>query len=254
MLETYTAELDSWKRKVIGCKRKNIPVPKVDDFVLYDDTKIKWSSTLKNHLEHEHVADFTKGTIRYSLYRPFTKTNLFLDKILTDRWGQFPSIFPTSETEKENRVICVNSGSSKTFHTLMVDLIPDLHLTGDSQCFPFYVYSADGKIRRENITDWALKTFQNYYDDKNITKWNIFYYTYGILHHPEYRSKYQEDLKRNHPGIPFAEDFRAFANAGKQLADLHVNYESVTKYEELTLKENPDKPLNWYVEKMTFPK
>ena len=253
-IETYTAELDRWKRQVIEWKRGNIPEPKVDDFVLYDDTKIKWSSTLKNHLEHEHVADFTKGTIRNSLYRPFTKTNLFLDKILTDRWGQFPSIYPTSEIETVNRVICVNSGSSKTFHTLMVDLIPDLHLTGDSQCFPFYVYSADGKIRRENITDWALKTFQNYYDDKNITKWDIFYYNYGILHHPDYRSKYQEDLKRNLPRIPFAEDFWAFAKPGKQLAELHVNYESVAKYEGLTLKENPDMQLNWNVEKMKLSK
>ena len=251
-IETYTAELDRWKHEVIEWKRGNVAEPKVDDFVLYDDTKIKWSSTLKDHLEREHIADFTEGVIRSSFYRPFTKTNLFLDKILTDRSGLFPTIFPTPEAETENRAICVNSGSVQSFCTLIIDGIPDLHFTGDSQCFPFYTYSRDGKIRRENLTDWALAAFQNHYGDDSISKWDIFYCNYGILHHPDYCVKYQENLKRSLPRIPFAENFWVFAEAGKQLADLHVNYESVTKYEGLTLKENPDTPLNWHVEKMAF--
>ena len=254
-IKTYKAEVDRWKRQVIEWKRGNVPEPKVDDFVEYNDTKIKWSRDLKKKLIGEKSTQYDDNRIRNSLYRPFTKSNLYLDRIMTDIVSLFPTIFPTSATENENRVICVVSGSTKPFHTLMVDVIPDLHLTGDSQCFPFYTYSKDSKIRYENITDWALKAFQNHYSDKNITKWDIFYYNYGILHHPDYRLKYQEDLKRNLPGVPFSQDvkdFRAFAEAGKQLADLHVNYESVTKYEELTLKENPDTPLNWRVEKMAF--
>ena len=246
--------MDRWKRQVSEWKRGNVPEPIVDDFVLYDDTKIKWSRDLKKKLTRGVIAEYANEKIRTSLYRPFTKSNLYLDRTMTDRVSPIPSIFPTPETENENKVICVNSGSTKPFHALMVDVIPDLHFTGDSQCFPFYTYSQDGKIRRENITDWALKTFQNTYGDNNITKWDIFYYTYGILYHPDYRAKYQENLKRNFPRIPFANDFWAFLKAGKQLADLHINYESMPKYAGLKFKETPDMPLDWRVEKMTLSK
>ena len=90
----------------------------------------------------------------------------------------------------------------------MSDLIPNLNLYGDpQQAFPFYIYSKDGKICRENITDWALKAFQTHCGDDSISKWDIFYYNYGILHHPDYRDKYREDLKRSLPRISLAEDF-----------------------------------------------
>ena len=135
----------------------------------------------------------------------------------------------------------------------MSDLIPNLNLYGDpQQSFSFYVYSEDGKIRSENITDWALKAFKTYYGDDNISKWDIFYYNYGILHHPDYRDKYREDLKCSLPRIPFAEDFWMFSEAGKQLADLHINYNSVPKYDKLTLKETPNMSLDWRIEKMKF--
>ena len=251
MIETYTAEVDRWKRQ-------KPPKPKVDDFVLYNDTQIKWSATLKRHLESGHTTKFTEGKIRFSLYRPFTKKELFLDKILIDRPGLFQTIFSTPETETENRVICVNITPEKSFTCLITDCVPNLVVTGGygspTQCFPFFTYSKDGKIRRENITDWALEAFQNHYGDDSISKWDIFYYNYGILHQPDYRDKYREDLKRNFPRIPFANDFWAFAKAGERLADLHINYESVPKYAGLALKETPNVPLDWRVEKMTFSK
>ena len=246
----YTAELDRWKHEMP-------PKPKIDDFILYDDTKIKWSSTLKKHLEKGRAPKSTEGEIRSSLYRPFTKKELFFDEILIDRLGLFQTIFPTPKTETENRVICVNSGSSKTFHTLMVGVIPDLHLTGDSQCFPFYTYTMDGTYRRENITDWALKEFQDYYGDENISKWDIFYYNYGILHHTDYRDKYQADLRDSLPHIPFVdgvENFWAFAKAGEQLGNLHINYDSAPKYDKLTYKETPNMSPDWSVEKMALSK
>ena len=83
------------------------------------------------------------------------------------------------------------------------------------QSFPFYVYNEDGSKRRENITDWGLKQFRNYYSDNTITKWDVFYYVYGLLHHPGYREKFADNLKRELPRIPFAPDFQAFASAGK---------------------------------------
>ena len=247
MIETYNAEVDRWIRQ-------ELPKPEIDDFVLNDATKIKWSRDLKKKLKGGISTEYANHKIRSSLYRPFTKTNLFLDKTLIDSPGQFPSIFPNPETETENRVICVGGYGRKEFAVLMSKLIPNLNLYGDpQQSFPFYTYNEDGTNRRENITDWALAEFQNQYDDNDITKWDIFYYIYGLLHHPDYHDKYREDLKRSFPHIPFTEDFWVFANAGKQLAHFHVNYESVPKYEGLTRKENPDMQLDWHVEKMKLP-
>ena len=251
MLETYEAELDRWRRQ-------KLPKLNVNDFVLYDDTKMKWSNTLKQHLERGNITQCAEKKIRCSLYRPFTKKELFFDNILIDRIGHFSTIFPTLETETENQVICLtDKGSEKPFMTLMSNQPTDLHVVGSgcgAQCFPFYTYSRDNKTRYENITGWALKKFQDNYGDDSISKWDIFYYNYGILHHPDYREKYREDLKRSMPRIPFADDFWAFAKAGAQLADLHINYESAPKYTGLTLKEKSNMPLDLRVEKMKLSK
>lgn len=258
MLGTYTAEVDRWKRQVIEWKRGNVPEPQVDDFVLSDATKIKWSRDLKKKLIRGKIAEYANHKIRESLYRPFTKTNLFLDKILIDTLGQFSTIFPSTESEIENRVICVSGiGNRKGFGCLAANKIPNLDLGFEKiQCFPFYTYEKDGTNRRENITDWALKAFQTYYGDDSINKWDIFYYNYGILHHPDYRDKYREDLKCSLSRIPFVkhEDFRAFSEVGKQLADLHINYESVPKYTGLMPKETPHMPLDLRVEQMKLSK
>lgn len=131
-------------------------------------------------------------------------------------------------------------------------LEPQHAMRSPIRCFPFYTYDEDGGNRLENITDWALKAFQNRYKDYGITKWDIFYYSYGILHHPCYRKKYQEDLKHSLPRFHFSDDFRRFSEAGKRLADLHINYESVPKYTGLMRKQTPNMPLDLYVEKMKF--
>ena len=137
----------------------------------------------------------------------------------------------------------------------MTQQLADVHLTGDSQCFPFYTYDEDGTNRQENITDWALSEFRtHYHDDDTITKWDIFHYIYGLLHHPVYREKYEMNLKRDLPHIPFAKDFWGFTDAGAQLANLHVNYESVPKYDKLRKVETPGMQVNWDVEKMKLSK
>jgi predicted helicase len=105
----------------------------------------------------------------------------------------------------------------------LVDVLPQ----SGSQCFPFYTYDEDGKNRHENITDWALEHFREHYGDTKITKWDIFYYVYGVLHHHEYRAKYAENLKRELPRIPWANDFWGFSKAGKELARLHIEYEAL---------------------------
>lgn len=84
---------------------------------------------------------------------------------------------------------------------------------------------------KDNITDWALEQYCSTYDDKTITKEDIFYYTYGILHHPSFRKKYQVFLVRGLPNIPMAPDFRAFERAGRELAKLHLNYDTCPRYD-----------------------
>ena len=165
-----------------------------------------------------------------------------------------PSIFPTPTTESENRAICVTAiGNKSPFQCIVTKQIPDLHLTGDSQCFSYYMYDEDGSNRRENITDWALDHFRSHYRDDKITKWDIFHYVYGVLHHPGYRERYQANLRRELPRIPFAPNFRAFAEAGAQLAATHVDYEEKSEYQ-LGQVEMPDTPLDWRVEKMRLSK
>ena len=251
MIENYNAEVDRWERRTD--RDANL-----DDFVVSDDLKIKWSRDLKVKLKRGTTAEYTESKVRTSIYRPFTKLNLYFDQTMDDVVSVFPSIFPTLETEKENRVIIVSDhGFRADFNTLIVNLIPDSHILAARdrfQCFPFYIYEEDGTNRLENITDWALTEFRAHYDDDTITKWDIFHYNYGLLHHPVYREKYEANLKRDLPHIPFVKEFWAFAEAGAQLADLHVNYESQPEYDKLKFIQNPDVPLNWRVEKMKLSK
>ena len=198
LIGTYNAEIDRWKR------RENRDA-NVDDFVIYDEAKIKWTDRLKQDLKRGKTANFSQEKAKTSLYRPFAKLNLYFDRMMNQRVYVFPSIFPISETEQENRVICVSGlGSNKPFQTLMASLIPCFDILEKTQCFPFYTYDEDGKNRRENITDWALEQFRTHYRDETITKWDIFHYVYGLLHHPDYRERYQANLKRDLPRLPYA--------------------------------------------------
>src|SRR6516165_10744160 len=148
----------------------------------------------------------------------------------------------------------------------------DIHVCASidaHQCFPFYVYDEDGGNRRENITDWALEQFRTHYGDAKITKWDIFYYVYGLLHHPGYRTKFADNLKRGLPRIPFAPEislaypngrgsprkneprpagsgFWAFDDAGRKLATLHLDYEKLEPWD-LRFIETEGIPLSYRV-------
>ena len=247
MIQIYNAEVARWEQRT----DRNADL---DDFVISDDTKIKWSRNLKRELRRNKIAEYTEHKVRNALYRPFTKSHLFFDRIMNNDVAIFPYIFPSSQAETENRVICVSGYGRKAFSVLMGQCILDENFYGDPhQCFPFYIYDEDGANRRENITDWALENFRTHYEDDTITKWDIFHYNYGLLHHPDYREKYEANLKRDLPHIPFAKDFWGFAEAGNRLAEIHVNYDSQPEYE-LNFIQNPDAHLDWRVEKMKFSK
>ena len=248
-IETYNGEIDRWKR----AKRPR----DIDNFVINDGSKLKWSSRLKETFARGLFANFEETKIRDALFRPFTKNFLFFDSVMNHRRAVFPDIFPNSAAEEENKVICLTGiGSEKPFMVLVGNRLLDYHFVGAgavTQSFPFYVYNEDGSKRRENITDWGLKQFRNYYSDNTITKWDVFYYVYGLLHHPGYREKFADNLKRELPRIPFAPDFQAFTSAGKQLAQLHLEYEALEPYD-LQWIESDTVPLSYRVDRMKLSK
>ena len=246
MVENFNAELDRWKR---SGEPKDISA-----FLRVDETVLKWVRNTKRSLSRGNYIDFDLDSIRTSLYRPFSKRFLFFDRAFNEDIYRLPDIFPNSVTEKENRVIIVGGYGRKDFAVLVADGISDLNFYADpAQCFPFYVYDKEGGNRRENITEWALSQFRRHYAEASISKWDIFYYAYGLLHHPGYREQFAENLKRELPRLPFAPDFRAFAAAGKQLARLHLEYESLEPYD-LQWLEADDVPLSQRVERMKLSK
>ncbi len=313
-IEDFNAEIGRYRR----AKK---PV-NVDDFVDY--RKIKWSEGLKANLVRERYAEFDEDCIRASIYRPFTQQRLYFSDLLNERRYLFARIIPTPECERENRIICCTNHSQMPFLVQVTGRIPNEAVGGRSgKCFPFYFYDKDGTNRRENITDWALAHFREHYGDRRISKWDIFYYVYGVLHHPGYREKFADNLKRELPRIPLAppcdqscdpdqspererrvkgggpvacargadggvaqnrtgsklplapgvekngasgthptgsdgsgglsSGFRAFAKAGKQLARLHIEYETLKPWP-LKWIETPGEPLSYRVEKMRLSK
>lgn len=224
----------------------------VDAFLNY--TEIKWSRNLKSELKRKRKAVFDEATIRPALYRPFDREWLYTGHIAVDEEGATSSYLPRTNADLNNALICLsNPGDSKPFQTLMTNCLPDLHLTGDTQCFPLYTYALDGRIRRDNITDWALGQFQTKYGP-TVTKQGIFYYVYALLHHPDYRERYKENLKRELPRIPLVDGgdgtvFQTYVTVGAELAALHVGYEDAAEY---PLKEEvaKDVPFSWRVTKM----
>jgi predicted helicase len=217
----------------------------VKDFIDTDQKKIAWSSSLIDDMLRRRKLTFRRSTIFTAIYRPFCKIHVYYDSDVIHRMGQMPSIFTTKHP---NITICTTSaGNRDSFSVTITDVIPDLHMSdksGAGQCFPIHLYEKqdesnelqfdkseiiDGYRRRDAITDAILKTFRAAYE-KDVSKEDIFYYVYGVLHSPEYRTRFAADLKKMLPRIPLTKetkDFRAFSDAGRKLAEWHLNYETV---------------------------
>jgi len=216
--------------------------------------KTSWSRALKRSLVQNLEIAPNEERARQLTYRPFTKTWIYFDGLLVDETLGFPRIFPSEKSERENKIFCaVAPASSSPFHVLAATNLVDLHITGDSQCFPYYVYDHDGTSRRENISSIALQKFRAHYADDTITKWDIFHATYAVLHHPEYRTRYAANLKRELPRIPFPPDFHAFAAAGKRLMEIHIDYEKQPEYP-LEQIEDPKAEVSFRVDRMKLSK
>lgn len=239
-----------------------------EEFIDFETTRVTWNRGLKNYLARNIKIDFDEKAIVQGLYRPFFKQNLYFAKELNDMVYQIPKLFPFSGIE--NKVISVTGlGVTKNFSIIITNTVPDVQLMPNGQCFPLYYYDErpqlnfgglfdlDGEskyVRKDGLTDFILKRAQSQYG-KRVTKEDIFYYVYGILHSPDYRKAFANDLKRTLPRIPLVEDVRDFwdfSKAGRILADLHIEYENVAPF--AGVKLDGTETGEYRVEKMRFGK
>ena len=167
------------------------------------DTKnndVKWTRQVKASLHRKENTEFKEEHLRASLYRPFYKKFLYFDGFWNEEQYQIPKYIPTPEVE--NRLIVISTYERKEFSVLMTDEIPNLNFFGDpGQCFPLYTFSADGSERFDNITGHAVEVVRAQFGDA-VSREDIFYATYALLHAPTYRAKFAENLKRELPRLP----------------------------------------------------
>lgn len=233
IINNFNAELERWSGA-------GSPAP-AEEFTESDPKKISWSRGLRKVFARGVRLEYDASAVRTSTYRIFQKQHVYFAKSLNDEPGQTRRVFP-SITQTNQGFYQVGAGSAVPFSVIATDLIPDLHVTGagsGGQFFARYSYTQPapdamfGESERvDNITDWALGEYQREYGAQ-VTKDDIFFYVYGLLHSPEYRERYAADLKKQLPRIPMVsgrDRFDAFADAGRKLSELHIGYEDVTPY------------------------
>lgn len=264
ILENMSLFITNYNNEVKIYKEKNTSVPfKVT--CNKNEKYIKWSSSLFSKAEKGISLEFKKDRITQSFYRPFNKMFCYFDENVVHRTGQMPKLFPTKNTK--NLIICVTGvGSLNKFSTYLTNTLPDIQMQSNGQCFPLYYYEKrsayqptlfdtgnEEYTRKDGITNFILERCRESYGPK-VTKEDIFYYVYGLLHSPDYRKAFAADLKKMLPRIPLVEkpaDFWAFSKAGRTLADLHLNYETQPACGDVVV-EGAEQG-NFHVEKMRFP-
>lgn len=233
--EEYNNELLRWQQWKIENTYKEIAEesdPVLDKF-LAERNLIKWSSRLKrDKLRKDKIGYFDRKEIKLCYYRPFVKNYIYYGYNPIDVKGEFHNIL-LNESD-ENRIISCRCIDADNLVTLLNNGLSDLNYlkmgNGGTFCLPLYLYDKSG-TRHENITDWALKAFQTQYVEiSELSKTDIFHYVYAVLHNPAYREKYAQNLKREFPRLPFYADFPQWVQWGKQLMDLHLNYENIAAY------------------------
>jgi predicted helicase len=237
-----------------GNRLRQQDLSRIDELV---ENSIKWTGTLKRASIQGKELEFDPKYIIKLGYRPYVKVLYYSDKYLSDRLTSNHYKIFGNDLMQENIIIAVNE-SYKIFNIIANNIIVDLHFSGDTACLPLYRYARQAGVdneplaKEENITDWALGQFQKRYKDKIISKLDLFHYVYAVLHHPAYRAKYEQNLKREFPRLPFYDDFRQWAAWGEQLMELHLNYETVQAYP-LAREEKavPKDPLNPPVARLT---
>lgn len=260
LINAYNKQVEYYNK----VKQKNTSI-KASDIIDTNPSNISWTVNLKNDVEKniKHKAD--KNVLRLATYRPFSKQWLYFDKSFIERPGQSPRVYPN--TIAPNLMITMPGiGGVKDFYVLMIDCIRDYDTYGGTQCFPLYFYEKNQRlkntlfdvdndsdfVRKEGVSDFILVRATELYG-KKVNKEDIFYYVYGFLHSPEYKATFANDLKKMFPRITLVDepkDFWAFSKAGRELAELHINYETVKPAD---VKVTGAESKFYTVEKMRFP-
>ena len=275
LMENTKKSINFYNQNRAEINDANVAITKqyIDQNVGADLKVLSWSRGLKQLIARNKKIEFCKSNIRTASFKPFTKEYVYFSRDLNEYTYRLPSIFPSSNTP--NKVICVaGPGSRGGFSVLIADVIPNLHLVENGQCFPIYLFEkidekknddnlnhqltltgsykpeAGGNFitddngryiyhRKDAITDEGLAHFVDYYASQmnaedSISKEDLFYYIYALLHSEDYRERYAENLSKQLPNIPRVQkydDFMAFSTAGRELAELHINYEEVEMYQ-----------------------
>lgn len=277
-IDFFNNQIEEFKR----ARERNATIVETT-FIDTDEKKIKWDDKLISKLKGEKKLFFNKASLRVSYRTPFCKEFFYFDSELN--WSRLllPKVFPNNSIENI-MISSIGKGASRDFSVLVSDSVTDFHFVQNGQSFPLFYYEENNKkqdglfvgeeekqyTRRDAISDYILQEARKKYGNK-VTKEDIFYYVYGFLHSKEYRETFANDLKKMLPRLPLVdktEDFWAFSTAGRELAELHLYYETVppcpgviTLYNPLTmtdtLKQANEKELEYVhyrVEKMRFPK
>jgi predicted helicase len=271
LISSYNDQKRRFHSQHPGAKKKELEEA-AESFIDRDPKRISWTSSLISHLVNNREVIHRKNASREAMYRPFAREWVFYDKSLNHRQSSNDSLFPLG---LDNVAIALSGiGGGKECSAIVISCMGDFNLQhSGTQCFPLYLYEPvietgkldlgqhdgeiiDGYRRRDAITDGILKTFRGAYG-KGVTKEDIFYYVYGVLHSPEYRTRFAADLKKMLPRIPLtkeAKDFKAFSKAGRELAEWHVNYETVQPWEVEEIHDQLDlgSEDTYKVQKMTF--
>ncbi len=231
-IDTYNADLkrfnayfrEAFKQRAQSVKSGDLYKQLNDKEITTDKTKIAWTDGLKNKLiKNKNLQESNEERVRLALYRPFNKQWLYWDKDWIHRQGEFSKIFPDKSVR--NVVINTGVGNGKDFSALVSDFISDSSLISPNQAYPLYYYDDLGN-RHYAISGYALNLFRRHYGDNSIAEEEIFYYIYAIFHHKGYLEKYKNSLAKEAPRIALSKDFKELSMLGKELAELHLNYES----------------------------
>ncbi len=239
-------------------------------FVEKDEQKIAWDDKLFQGVASDKAISYSEQAIVKASYRPFAPMYFYFDRSCIWSPYQMPKIFPNCDA-KNLVILTTGRGSTKEFCAFISDRIPDLEMISKGQCFPLYLYDEPAKAsqpglfeegppqstRRDGITNQGLAHFQAAYPGENLTKEALFYYIYGLLHSPEYCASYADNLCKELPRIPCVkttEDFWIFSKAGRALAALHLNFESVPMHPVEVVTSGPVSDASYRVEKMRYGK